>query len=437
MPRPEFYKIAHSAPPAEVSAFKKCHRWVRNVFWLILAAAFYKKEERQSYYDNYNIPARMLGGVGFMQRVLGFNRHVPWPVHFTSQIVCAERIKRPVGHSTAGWSSGCYIQAINGLELGKYIYFAPGVRIVSANHDPNDLRSHLPAPPIKIGDHCWIGANVVLLPGVQLGPRTIVGAGSIVTKSFPEGNCVIVGNPARLLRRTEPGAAEEETEAATPDAATCRRECASTAGGPKGARRSLVHRALSWIPRLRLLSAYELRSDDSWLGSAEVKDVQLEPVTAANVAEVVAWRGKHVAQEFSHFLDSEHIGVFAKCNGAVVGHAWVAVSHAGRRLVYGYMPVTDHIACIYFCSVADGYRNRKIFQRMIGHLVDRCRAIPKLTQIDIYTDIDNAASRAAIERVGFHWRGTRLLIEWRGWHLRLFRIGHRRGLSKETVQCAK
>lgn len=42
--------------------------------------------------------------------------------------------------------------------------------------------------------------NSVLLPGVVLGPRAIVGAGSIVTRSFPDGQCVITGNPARLQR---------------------------------------------------------------------------------------------------------------------------------------------------------------------------------------------------------------------------------------------
>ena len=52
---------------------------------------------------------------------------------------------------------------------------------------------------ITIGDNCFIGYKSILLPGVELGNSTIVGAGSVVTKSFPEGNIVIAGNPARKI----------------------------------------------------------------------------------------------------------------------------------------------------------------------------------------------------------------------------------------------
>lgn len=43
--------------------------------------------------------------------------------------------------------------------------------------------------------------NSVVLPGVSLGPHTVVGAGSVVTKSFPDGYCVVAGNPAKIIRR--------------------------------------------------------------------------------------------------------------------------------------------------------------------------------------------------------------------------------------------
>ena len=54
--------------------------------------------------------------------------------------------------------------------------------------------------------------NSVILPGVTLGDHTIVGAGSVVTKSFPDGDCVIAGNPARMIRRLNSLEGEKENE---------------------------------------------------------------------------------------------------------------------------------------------------------------------------------------------------------------------------------
>ena len=54
--------------------------------------------------------------------------------------------------------------------------------------------------PISIGRGCWIGQNVTVLPGVTLGDNVIVGAGSIVTSSFPS-NVIIAGSPAKVIKR--------------------------------------------------------------------------------------------------------------------------------------------------------------------------------------------------------------------------------------------
>lgn len=137
-------------------------------------------------------------------RLFGVNRHVPWPVHFTSTVHSPERIR--LGRATwPGDSPHCYIQARNGIEIGDFVNLGPGVGLISANHDPLDNSRWLDAPPIRLGAHCWVGMNAVVLPGVHLGERTIVGAGAVVTRSFPEGNCVVAGNPARVLRRLDQG----------------------------------------------------------------------------------------------------------------------------------------------------------------------------------------------------------------------------------------
>lgn len=56
--------------------------------------------------------------------------------------------------------------------------------------------------PITIGDDCWLGGSVIVLPGVTIGDNVIVGAGSIVTKDLPS-NTVVAGNPARVIRKLE------------------------------------------------------------------------------------------------------------------------------------------------------------------------------------------------------------------------------------------
>lgn len=135
----------------------------------------------------------------FFQKVLRINGRVPWPVHPTSRVVHPERIQRGKT-STPGDMPHCYIQGTNGIIIGEGCEFGPGVGLISANHDPLNLAEHLPSEPIQIGDGCWIGMNAIILPGVVLGPMTIIGAGAVVTKSYPEGFQTLVGNPARVAK---------------------------------------------------------------------------------------------------------------------------------------------------------------------------------------------------------------------------------------------
>lgn len=94
---------------------------------------------------------------------------------------------------------GCYLQGAGTVHIGDYVQFGPNVGILSSNHDLYDQTKYI-NKPIKIGDYSWIGMNSIITAGVDLGTRTIVAAGSVVTKSFPEGFCVIGGTPAKLIK---------------------------------------------------------------------------------------------------------------------------------------------------------------------------------------------------------------------------------------------
>jgi len=137
----------------------------------------------------------------FMQRILRINSHVSWPVHWSSLVSYPERIKCKYWRPYIGFLPGCYIQAINGIEIGVNVRIGPGVKLISANHNIYDYDIHEKQSPIIIGNNCWLGANIVILPGVKLGEHTIVAAGAVVTESFQTGDCIIGGVPARIIKK--------------------------------------------------------------------------------------------------------------------------------------------------------------------------------------------------------------------------------------------
>ena len=136
---------------------------------------------------------------GFQQKILGFNRHVPWPVHRSSTVKECSKIYP--GTRAPGFSKNCHIDGRNGIVFGNNAWVGPNVKIISMNHDLNNFNEYTNGKPIKIGDNCWLGASSIILAEVQLGEHTIVAAGAIVTKSFPEGNQVLGGNPAKVLKK--------------------------------------------------------------------------------------------------------------------------------------------------------------------------------------------------------------------------------------------
>lgn len=102
-------------------------------------------------------------------------------------------------NSVIAQRGGCYIQGNGKLFIGNYVRVTQNCIIVSSNHDIKDHSKQIPKETV-IGDYCWIASNSCIMAGCILGPRTIVGAGSVVTKSFIEGYCVIAGNPAKIVK---------------------------------------------------------------------------------------------------------------------------------------------------------------------------------------------------------------------------------------------
>lgn len=91
------------------------------------------------------------------------------------------------------------------IEIGDDVFFGPNVYVTDQNHGFEDLevpigRQTMGERAVKIGAGSWLGANVVVLPGVTIGKHVAIGAGSIVTKDLPD-NSVAVGSPARIVKQ--------------------------------------------------------------------------------------------------------------------------------------------------------------------------------------------------------------------------------------------
>lgn len=98
------------------------------------------------------------------------------------------------------------------IDIGNNVLIAPNVQIYTATHS-TDVRERMAwdwtegddicntiAHPVRIEDGVWIGGGTIILPGVTIGENTVIGAGSVVTRSIP-ANCVAVGNPCRVIKK--------------------------------------------------------------------------------------------------------------------------------------------------------------------------------------------------------------------------------------------
>jgi hypothetical protein len=128
----------------------------------------------------------------------------PWPAHMSCTIINPKNIIFDPNDLNNFQSRGTYFQCPQAkIYIGQGSYIGPNVGLITSNHDMSQPQNHLPGEDIVLGKGCWIGMNSVVLPGVILGDGTVVAAGSVVTKRFPEGSLLIGGAPARIIRSIE------------------------------------------------------------------------------------------------------------------------------------------------------------------------------------------------------------------------------------------
>ena len=92
------------------------------------------------------------------------------------------------------------------IRIGHHTLIGPNSSLYTVNHalDPEErAQGFCIDAPIHIGSGVWLGGDVVVMPGVNIGDGSVIGAGSVVTKDIPAG-VIAVGNPCRVLRSITP-----------------------------------------------------------------------------------------------------------------------------------------------------------------------------------------------------------------------------------------
>jgi len=95
----------------------------------------------------------------------------------------------------------CIILDVSVVKIGDFTLFGPAVQIYTATHPMNaELRRKQEfGKPIEIGSDVWVGGGAIICPGVKIGSKTVIGAGSVVTRDIPDG-VFAAGNPCRVIR---------------------------------------------------------------------------------------------------------------------------------------------------------------------------------------------------------------------------------------------
>jgi maltose O-acetyltransferase len=115
----------------------------------------------------------------------------PFYCDYGSNIILGERVF---------FNFNCVVLDVCRVEIGDYTLFGPAVQIYTATHPMTaELRRRQEfAKPITIGSDVWVGGGAIICPGATIGSRTVIGAGSVVTREIPAG-VFAAGNPCRVI----------------------------------------------------------------------------------------------------------------------------------------------------------------------------------------------------------------------------------------------
>ncbi len=117
----------------------------------------------------------------------------------------------------------CTFVDCNTITIGNNVLIASNVQMYTSTHPVEVSERIIPdwtpgsgtyfcntyALPIEIGNNCWIGGGVIILPGITIGDGTVIGAGSVVTKDIPS-DCVAAGNPCKVIRTINGGCMQND-----------------------------------------------------------------------------------------------------------------------------------------------------------------------------------------------------------------------------------
>ena len=159
------------------------------------------KAKDMCYKYNNLLPSDRAGQKAILKELFG---HIENNIIVEQPFICDYGYNISVGENFYSNHNLTILDA-GGVKFGNNVFIGPNCGFYTSGHPINaiDRNKGLEyAKSIEVGNDVWIGGNVVVLPGVKIGNNVVIGAGSVVTKDV-KSNCVVVGNPAKILREID------------------------------------------------------------------------------------------------------------------------------------------------------------------------------------------------------------------------------------------